>query len=62
MQLDKEERDALIRAVSKVIKEYFELQMQPILDRLVAAEQAQNAIKAEISNIRRSKGGSDAVQ
>jgi hypothetical protein len=61
MQLEKSERDALIKALSTTIKEFVSQELKPILDRLAAAEQAQNAIKAEISNIRRSKGASDAA-
>jgi hypothetical protein len=40
-----------------VIKEYVANKVNPIIAKIELVEQSQTAIKAELSNIRRAKGG-----
>jgi hypothetical protein len=62
MSISDVERKALMAAVASCIKQHVDKKMKPLQAKIEALEAAQNGLKAEISNLRRGRGGSDAVQ
>jgi hypothetical protein len=54
------ERKALMAAVAKCIKRYFNEKMAPLQTQLKALEDQLVSVKAELSNAKRGRGASDA--
>jgi hypothetical protein len=56
------QRGPIVRGLVSSTKEYIASQLQPLLDRIAVLETAQTSLQAQVANLRRGKGASDAIQ